>query len=443
MLEYINYKFYDLEDDGMTIYVIQEGDTIDSVAQQFDVTPQRIITDNELPNPENLLAGQSLGIQKPITVHTVAEGDTLYGIAEKYGVNPLQILQNNPFVAAQESLNPGTTLVISFEKDEGFGTIITNGYAYPYIDRAVLRKTLPFLTYLSIFTYGFTPQGDLVPAEDDELIKIANEFGTAPMMVLSPMSADGNFNSRLAHDMFINAEGQANLINNIVTNLKAKGYRGLDIDFEFVLPEDKQLFIDFVTNVKNKLEPEGFLTMVALAPKTSGEQAGLLYAAHDYPTIGAIADKVLLMTYEWGFKFSAPMATAPLNQVRKVLEYGISVIDPSKILMGIPNYAYDWPLPYVKGETQANTIGNQEAIQIAAQFGANIKFDEEAQAPFFEYTNEEGIMHVVWFDDIRSMNAKYRSIPEYKLTGSGCWQIMKFFPGLWMVVNSLFSVAKK
>ena len=69
--------------------------------------------------------------------------------------------------------------------------------------------------------------------------------------------------------------------------------------------------------------------------------------------IGGIADSVLLMTYEWGYTYGPPMAVAPINHVRRVAEYGASVIDPEKIQMGIPNYGYDWPLPFVQGQTRA------------------------------------------------------------------------------------------
>jgi spore germination protein len=136
------------------------------------------------------------------------------------------------------------------------------------------------------------------------------------------------------------------------------------------------------------------------------------------------------------------MATAPINMVRRVLEYGVSVIDPDKILMGIPNYAYDWPLPFISKETAAESISNQEAIQRAAQYGVTIQFDELAQSPFYYYTNAEGVEHVVWFDDVRSMKAKLALIPELGLNGGGVWQIMNFFPGLWMVVASQFAVTK-
>lgn len=426
----------------MTIHVVQPGDTISSIASQYGVTADRIIIDNELTNANNLLVGQSLVIQYVEVTHTVVEGDTLYGIAQTYDVTPTRILQNNPWIADTEFLIPGTTVVISFRRDENFGDIVINAYAYPFIDRTVLRKTLPFLTYLSLFTYGFTPQGDLIPIDDTELIQLARDYNVAPLMVLAPMDDQGAFSNEIAHAMFTNTEGMNRLIDNILSNIQTKNYSGVDIDFEFVLPEDKEGFITFISALKARLEPFGYIVTVALAPKTSGDQPGLLYQAHDYPRIGAIADKVLLMTYEWGYTFSAPMATAPLNSVRRVLAYGVSVIDPDKILMGMPNYAYDWPLPYVRGETRAETISNVEAINRGVRYGVTIQFDEEAQAPFYYYTAEDGTEHVVWFDDARSMNAKYRLIPEFGLSGSGVWQIMNFFPQSWLVVNDLFDVAK-
>jgi spore germination protein len=136
------------------------------------------------------------------------------------------------------------------------------------------------------------------------------------------------------------------------------------------------------------------------------------------------------------------MATAPLASVRRVLQYGVSVIDPDKILMGMPNYAYDWPLPFVKNQTKAESISNVQAIERAVEHNTTIQFDEQAQSPFYYYTDEQGIAHVVWFEDARSMNAKYRLVPEFNLHGVGVWQIMNFFPQSWLVVNSLFTVNK-
>ena len=426
----------------MIIHVVQQGQTLNSIAAEYGVTPERLIIDNELPNPENLVVGQSLIVRIPTLVHTVVQGDTLTSIAETYNVTVKDILRNNPWAAAQTTLNPGQTLVIAFEEEPKLGNVLINGYAYPFINREVHRKTLPFLTYQSLFTYGFSPAGDLVPLTDEELIAVGYNLGVPPIMMLAPMTEQMEFNSQIAHDMFVNPEGQNRLIENIIATMQEKGYIGLDIDFEFILPEDRQLFIDFIANVKSRLQPLGFLTLVALAPKTSGEMTGLLYEAHDYPAIGAIADLVLLMTYEWGYLFGPPMATSPLNNVRRVLEYGVSVIPREKILMGVPNYAYDWSLPFVMGESMAEALSNQEAIARAAQYGVTIQFDETAQAPFYFYTDAQGVEHVVWFDDARSMNAKLRLIPEFQIRGAGVWQIMNFFPALWMLANGLFNIER-
>ncbi len=426
----------------MTIHTVRAGDTLASISAQYGISRELIITQNELPNPDRLLIGQNIGIRIPETTHTVVQGDTLASVAAQYGTTVTSIYQHNPKVAVTRTLTPGQTLIISYADEELVDTVIINGFAYPFINQDVLRQTLPFLTYLYVFTYGFTPTGELVPIEDDEVIAIGKEYNVPPVMMLAPMTADGNFDTDVAHQLFNNPAGQTTLINNIVDNMKAKGYVGLDIDFEFVLPTDRQGFINFITAVHTRLSAEGYFVSVNLAPKTSGTMTGLLYEAHDYPAIGAIADRVMLMTYEWGYTYGPPMATAPVNNVRRVIEYGVSVIDRNKIIQGLPNYAYDWPLPFVQGTTSAENISNQEAITRGVQFGVTIQFDETAQCPFYNYTTAEGVQHVVWFDDVRSMLAKIQLITEFGLAGGGVWQIMNYFPGLWLVVDSRFRITK-
>ncbi|HHX54804.1 MAG TPA: LysM peptidoglycan-binding domain-containing protein, partial [Clostridiales bacterium] len=193
----------------MTIYVTRPGDTIESIAAEFGVDADRMVIENGIPNPENLVVGQSIIIRYPNTLYQVQAGDTLFSIAANFEVEPVQILQNNPFLAAEELLEIGEEIVIDYiASEEPLGDIIVNGYAYPFINRIVLRQTLPFLTNLLIFTYGFTAEGELIPVDDDELIAIAEEFGVAPIMVLAPMTPDGNFNSEIAHSIFINPESQ-------------------------------------------------------------------------------------------------------------------------------------------------------------------------------------------------------------------------------------------
>ena len=145
------------------------------------------------------------------------------------------------------------------------------------------------------------------------------------------------------------------------------------------------------------------------------------------------------MTYEWGYTYGPPMAVAPINMVRMVLEYAVTEIPPEKISMGIPNYGYDWPLPFERGATKAKTIGNIEAVQIAVSQGAEIKFDELAQSPYFNYKSN-GILHEVWFEDVRSLQKKFDLIKEFGLRGPGYWQIMQLFRANWLLLEDNFYI---
>ncbi|WRS26262.1 LysM peptidoglycan-binding domain-containing protein [Oscillospiraceae bacterium MB08-C2-2] len=425
----------------MQIYVVQRGDTLAGIARNFGVSPAKLITDNGLENQNNLVVGQALLIQFPAVIHTVMPGDTLYGIAREYGTTVISLLQNNPYLASEPILQPGQQITVSY-RGAKLGEIFVNGYAYPHINRNVILRVLPFLTNLTIFGYGFTEDGDLIETPDDQLIQLAIQFQVAPIMLLSSITEEGNFSSERASLLFQNVILQNRVIDRILEKMREKGYMGLDVDFEFIQATDREAFIGFVQNITTRLNAEGYTVNVDLAPKVSPDQPGLLYQGHDYPALGAAANTVLLMTYEWGYTYGPPMAVAPIPQVRQVVDYALTAIPAYKMLMGIPNYGYNWILPFEQGVTAATTIGNQYAVQIAAQYGAEIRFDTTAQSPFFEYTDGSGRAHAVWFEDVRSIQAKLNLILEKKLLGAGYWNTMRPFAQNWALINAMFYIRK-
>ncbi|HIW81544.1 MAG TPA: LysM peptidoglycan-binding domain-containing protein [Candidatus Acetatifactor stercoripullorum] len=375
-------------------------------------------------------------------IYVVDRGDNVDQIAASTGISVWQLIYDNQLIYPYE-LAVGQALVIDNGIRNASRAVSVSGYAYPFISEWVLAETLPFLSELPIFSYGFTMEGELIPPlwDDEWMIREALRYGTQPILVLTPFGPDGNFNNQLIHSVVNNWVYAENLISNLLRVMEEKGYQGVDIDFEYILAQDRDAFTGFVWWVADTMRENGYHTSVALAPKTSSEQRGLLYEGKDYRALGEAADHVLLMTYEWGYTYGPPMAVAPLNQVRRVVEYAVTQIDPAKIDLGIPNYGYDWPLPFERGVTMARTLGNVEAVRIAIEKGSAIAFDPLAQSPYFFYT-ENGITHEVWFEDPRSLMGKFRLMEEYGLRGCGYWQIMQWFRANWLLLRSQFYILK-
>ncbi len=378
----------------MQIYVVTAGDNVDKIAEQFGVSVESLIYDNQLVAPYRLAVGQALLID---------DG----GIREN-------------------------------RKSAYF-----RGFAYPFISQYVLEQTLASLSELAVFSYGFTREGNLIsPALDDNfMIEASLRNRAEPILTLTPFDASGQFSNELISAVINNPDAVNTLIGELLQTMQEKGFLGVDIDFEYIKAQDRDTFVEFVRSVTETMNANGYSVSVDLAPKVSADQPGLLYEGKNYAALGAIANSVLVMTYEWGYTYGPNMAVAPINKVRQVLDYAVTEIESTKINMGIPNYGYDWPLPYEKGVTKAKTLGNIEAVQLAISKGAEIQFDEVAMSPYFRYT-DNGVEHEVWFEDPRSISAKLELIYEYNLRGASYWQIMQLFRSNWLLVDYNFDVVK-
>ena len=236
------------------------------------------------------------------------------------------------------------------------------GYAYPYIEPSLLERALAMLEELLIFSCGFTFEGNLIlPSGDDRwMIRMAEENNVRPVLVLTPFS-QGAFHNQLVRVILENRPIQDRIIAQLSALAEEQGYRGVDIDFENVLPADRVRYAKFVRRVRERLGERGCIVSVAAVPRTSDSQRGLAVEGMDYALLGACADRVFLKTYEWGYVYGPPTAVAPLDKVRQVVEYAVTKIPAEKLILGIPNYGYDWTLTYERRITRARMVGSREA----------------------------------------------------------------------------------
>lgn len=424
----------------MIIHIVKSGETLSGIAGRYGVDITNLAADNGLLQSSNLAVGQALAVQIPEIVHTVERGETLTSVARRFNTTALQLLRNNFKLGGIDRIRVGDTLIISYQGNPKTKTFATNSYAYPYVKSELLRSQMPYLSYFTPFTYGITAEGGAVRLDDDEMIRIAKEYGTHTLLHLSTLTEAGNFSSERASLIFGNPTLRTRLIDELVRITAEKGFNGIDVDFEFINPAEKYDYIQFLQELRLRINPMGMPLFSALAPKTSDNQRGVLYEGHDYAGIGAAVNFVLLMTYEWGYTYGPPMAVAPINRVREVVEYALSRVAASKIFMGVPTYGYDWRLPYESGGEGAPSVSPVEATRIAAERGAEILYDETAQSPWFRYTDDEGGLHEVWFEDVRSITAKLKLAEEKGLFGIGYWNSMRDFPQNWVALNADYNI---
>ena len=424
----------------MYIYVVRPGDSLYLIGELYGVSARSVAESNQMDLTDPLVIGQALVVEAEEIRHTVAPGETLSGLARQYQLSEEVLLKANPQITNPAFLRAGEAIVIP-SPFRSLGVKQVNGYAFPSINMDTLERTLPHLTYCSVFSYQANADGSLNTIEDGPVIAAARRRNVAPMMVVTNIVTGSGFSSSVAHSILTSNKAQETLLANVLKNLKGKNYYGLNIDFEYLLQEDRERYNRFLEKAASRLHTAGYILTTSLAPKTSADQPGLLYEAHDYPAHGRIVDHVILMTYEWGYTYGPALPVAPLNLVEQVLQYAVSVIPSQKIFMGIPNYGYDWTLPFVQG-TKARPLTNPGAVELARRVGARIFFDGKAQAPYFHYYSSDAKEHEVWFEDARSINAKLRLADRYGLGGVSYWTINSYFAQNWLVLEALYQVQK-
>jgi spore germination protein len=428
----------------MFIYTVKQGDTLDRIADRFAASTRQIMRLNELgrrdrltPGLHLLLPGRTRYIAQP---YQVQRGDTLASIARKVGVSQADLTAWLGSAEAQ-TLTAGTTLYVP-RRIAQKRQVEVNAYLLPQgtsSDANAVRE-IENLTYLSIFSYQARSDGSLLPPKDEMALRAANRLNIGPLMTVT--NFDGNtFNPDLAHTILTDASIRRRLIDNVMNTIRQKRFAGVNIDFEHMRPTDRQLYNQFVREMASAARGQGASASIAMGPKTSDMPTASWMGAFDYRTLGQEVDFIMLMTYEWGWVGGPPMAVAPIDQVRAVLDYATSQIDSQKILMGMALYGYDWEIPWRPGQ-RASGLSAESAMELAIEQEAEVRWDARAASPYFNYTDAEGQRHVVWFEDVMSVAVKFNLIYEYNMRGLSYWVLPNSFPANWYLLGDVFDVRR-
>ncbi len=424
----------------MNIHVVQPGDTIYTIADQYSVNAERLALDNDISDPNHLIPGEALFIIRPIQTYIVQEGDSLANIADENGIDIMELLRNNPNLS-YNNIPAGIELVISYGAEKT-GAIRTGGFAYYYIDPETLRKTLPYLTYLYIYSYQIMPSGDLSDIDDLALIRMAKAYDVAPIMSITALNEVNGVETNIMHTLLTDIQIQDNFIYNIQSILYNKGYYGINIDTPFIQPQDQQAYVNFIDKITKRFNSEGFIVMVTLSPSVFEASTGIIYSGIDYVGLSRAANMILYqLTYAWRYRDNLPLNILPVNAVMQTATKAIQLITPEKFMLGISNIGYLWEFPYFAALTNVSYLSYNTAIQLAGDTGSVIQFNDPSYSSYFQYI-PDGHEYMAWFIDIRAVELWSLYLRESGLNSLSLWNIMVFVTNIWLLINAKFEIVK-
>lgn len=377
-----------------------------------------------------------------MVIHVVRSGESLFQIARRYAVTVDSLVEANG-LPDPSRLVPGLALLVPTREPRARPNLEVLGYYIPRSpeeSRREVRGLGPYLTYLGVFHYPVRPDGTFDVINASAAVETAYRNGVQPLAVITNFQGE-TFNSDLARTILSSPTLRARVISNTRALLEREGYAGVNVDWENLYPADRPLYNTFLRELTAALRPR-YIVSAAVAPKWADFPDRPWTGAHDYAAIGDTVDFMVIMTYEWGWIGGPPMAVAPANLVRRVLNYALTLVPANKIMMGMNLYGYDWPLPDTP-ETRAVTRPALIAQNIAINRNSTINFNQTARSPWYRYRDDAGNLHEVWFEDARSFQAKYRIAQQLRLRGVSWWLADYPFPQNRLLVRDMFTIVKR
>mgnify|MGYP003877823477 CR=1 FL=1 len=279
-------------------------------------------------------------------------------------------------------------------------------------------------TWVSPVWYTIDSEGRVVElAYDEALVERSREWGVKVL----PLVSNEGFRGDICHKIF-SPGVRERVVDELLHIVLERGYDGINIDFEGVYPEDRDGLVAFMRELYRAFKRHGKIVSIDVPAKTRDVRSGWA-GAYDYGRLANYTDLFIVMIYDYHWAGSKPGPISPLSWFERVLDYTLSVVPREKVVAGIPFYGYDWP-----PEGRATPLTYRDAINLAKQYNAEVRFDPEAGEATFTYVTGDG-RHVVWFNVAESTKLRIETAVERGVYKIAAWRVGQEDPRTWDLIT--------
>lgn len=450
------------------MYQVQPGDSLYSIARRFNTTVDAIMVLNSLTSA-SLYVGQRLRIpvytEVVVTVETanvrsyagtgfsvIAQMDRgarlpVTGIAgdwvrvRLYNNRPGWIFRDVVNLVAHDGERPIKEILGYYTEEEG--------PTLPSSHQVFVQQSAQ-LSNVGMFHFRINrespTQVEKFPVFDDSYMRQEVEFGhrhnvkmLATIHNLLYERGNQEVNKEVVRRMLASSDTRKGFIQHVIRLLQTYNFDGVNIDFEDVHYEDRELLNSFYRELGRELKRLGYYYSVAAPSRTSDEPTNPFSAPFNYALLGEVVDELVVMLYnEHGWPGSGPGPVVSIGWMESVIKYALTKMPGRKITAAVSVFGFDFNLT-----TGRNTYATYDmAMDLAKKYNKTITFDQKTQTPMFAYTDESGNKHEVWFENAASIRAKLLAAQRLGIRGIALWRLGMEDPDIWRMIADEFVVEK-
>ncbi len=326
---------------------------------------------------------------------------------------------------------------------EVFNTVLTLGY---YTGRQesydALLTHAPYLKIISVDVFSVQMDGSLVGSDDLNAAAFNRDHGIQTFACVTNYNNEpdvNDFDPQLAQAALVTHP--ETVIAEVMDLMHTGDYAGVNIDFESLsfsesIEEDRAAFTAFIHDLAGQLHTEGYRLIISVPGKTDNDPENTWSYPFDLAALGQDADYLQLMTYDQHGPWGEPGPVAGADWVEDCLAYTTSLVDPAKLLIGLPAYGYDWDLSASEPQNETYSAESFYWIDVPGLLqnpGAELHWDDASQSPWLTF-EQEGHEHVAWFENPDSIRIKTALVSKYHLAGLSMWSLGQEDVSFWQAV---------